>query len=160
MSLQVAQSVKVRGTPSTDSRELVIKTIARGEVLQCDMDTLTEANNYYWVRHDSGWSAIQSVNGKTVFLAEPGSIPGLIAIGADGPAAEDLPGYKELFTALPVRLDDIQWFQYFGNNMFALRNGKSYGYDRYSQAYMAGLISAIVFNLKQFLQALKQNLSG
>ena len=137
--LQVAQDVKVRGTPSADSRGLVIKTIARGAVLQCDMDTLTEADNYYWVRHDSGWSAIQSVNGKAVFLVEPGSIAGLIAIGSDGPAAEDLPGYREIFTALPVKLEDIQWFQYFGNNMFALRNGKNYGYDRYSQGLHGGL---------------------
>lgn len=138
-ALQVAQGVKVRGEPSTDPRGLVIKTIARGAVLQCDMDTLTEADNYYWVRHDMGWSAIQSVNGKTVFLAEPGSILGLIAIGADGPAAEELPGYRELFTALPVKLEDTQWFQYFGNNMFAMRNAKAYGYDRYSQGMHGGL---------------------
>lgn len=139
ISLQVAQGVKVRGEPSTDPRGLVIKTIARGAVLQCDMDTLTEADNYYWVRHDLGWSAIQSVNGKTVFLAEPGSIPGLIVIGSDGPAAEDLPGYRELFTEFPVHLEDTQWFQYFGNNMFAMRNAKNYGYDRYSQGMHGGL---------------------
>lgn len=138
-ALQVANGVKVRGEPSTDPRGLVIRTIPRGEVLQCDMSTLTEADNYYWVRHSLGWSAIQSVNGKTVFLAEPGSIPGLIAIGADGPAAEDLPGYRSLFSRFPVALEDTQWFQYFGNNMFAMRNGKNYGYDRYSQGMHGGL---------------------
>jgi len=138
-ALQVAQLTKVRNEPTTDSMALVIRSIPRGEVLQCDMNTLTEVDNYYWVRHDLGWSPIRSVNGLTVFLAEPGTIEGLIAIGPDGPAAEDLPGYQELFTRLPVAIEDTQWFQYYGNNMFAMRNGKNYGYDRYSQGLHGGL---------------------
>ncbi|GAB5492088.1 MAG: hypothetical protein Phog2KO_23030 [Phototrophicaceae bacterium] len=138
-TLQVVINVKVRGQPNTNPRGLVIRTIPRGEVLECNMDTLVEADGYYWVRHRQGWSAIQSTNGQTVFLVEPGSIAGLIAIGADGPKAEDLPNYRALFTRLPVNLDDIQWFQYFGNNMFAMRNGKNFGYDRYSQGLHGGL---------------------
>ncbi|MEO1288872.1 MAG: hypothetical protein AAFV93_13985 [Chloroflexota bacterium] len=137
--LQVKISVKVRNRPSTDSRVMVIKTIARGAVLNCNMDTLTEADGYYWVRHDDGWSAIQSTNGNLVFLVEPGSIPGLIAIGANGPKAKDLPDYRAMITSLPVKLADIQWFQYFGNNMFAMRNGANFGYDRYSQGLHGGL---------------------
>lgn len=139
MTLQVAANVKVRNEPKIDARGLIIRTIRRGQALQCDMDTLTEADGYYWVRHETGWSAIQSVDGKTVFLAEPGTIKGLVYIGPDGPKAEDLPHYRALFTRLPVSLDDIQWFQYFGNNMFAMRNGARYGYDRYSQGLHGGL---------------------
>lgn len=138
-ALQVAKDVKVRGEPSTDPRGLVIRTIARGAVIVCDMLTLTEAENYYWVRHDLGWSAIQSVDGKTVFLAEPGSIPGLVAIGPDGPKAADLPMLGQLITRLPVNITDTPWFQYYGNNMFAMRNGTKYGYDRYSQGLHGGL---------------------
>lgn len=137
--LQVAQNVKVRGEPSTDPRGLVIRTVKRGKVLECDMDTLIEADYYYWVRHDLGWSAITSIDGKAVFLAEPGTIPGLVAIGPNGPKAEDLPGYQALFTQFPVNLDDTHWFQYFGNNMFAMRKGTAYGYDRYAQGLHAGL---------------------
>src|SRR5690606_13517213 len=102
-------AVKVRGQPNTNPRGLVLRTIGHGAVLECDMDTLTEADGYYWVRHSLGWSAIQSTNGQTIFLVEPGSVPGLIYIGPDGPKAEELPHYRALFTRLPVNLDDIQW---------------------------------------------------
>lgn len=139
MVLQVAANVKVRGEPSTDPRGLVIRSIKRGKVLECDMDNIVEADGWYWTRHDLGWSAIQSIDGKTVFLAEPGTIPGLVAIGSDGPKAEDLPSYRQLFTRSPVDLEETGWFQYYGNNMFAMRNGKNYGYDRYSQGLHGGL---------------------
>jgi hypothetical protein len=139
MPLQVAQDVKVRGEPTTDSRALVIRSVKRGLVLNCDVDKIVEADGWYWTRHELGWSAIKSLDGKTTFLAEPGSIPGLVAIGPDGPKAEDLPGYRQLITRSPVDMTDIGWFQYYGNNMFAMRNGKKYGYDRYSQALHGGL---------------------
>jgi hypothetical protein len=138
-NLQVASDVKVRGEPSTNPKGLIIKNIQRGAVLVCDMSTLTEADNYYWVRHDIGWSAIRSLDGKTTFLVEPGSLPGLVAIGPDGPKAADLPQLAKLITRLPVNIADTPWFQYYGNNMFAMRNGAKYGYDRYSQGLHGGL---------------------
>lgn len=137
--MQVAQNVKVRGEPSTNPRGLIIRTIKRGKTLEVDMDTLTESDGYYWARHDLGWSAVQSVDGKTVFLAEPGTVPGLVFIGPNGPKAEDLPQYRALVTRLPVNLEQTRWFQYFGNNMFAMRYGSQYGYDRYSQGLHGGL---------------------
>src|SRR6185436_2275380 len=118
-NLQVANDVKVRDKPSTNPQGLLIKTIQRGAVLVCDMATLTEADNYYWVRHEIGWSAVESVDGKTQFLAEAGTIPGLVAIGADGPKAADLPQLGKLITRLPVNITDTPWFQYYGNNMFS-----------------------------------------
>jgi murein DD-endopeptidase MepM/ murein hydrolase activator NlpD len=137
--LQLAQDAKVRAQPNTDPRGMVIITLKRGKTVTVDMDTLTEADGYYWARHEIGWSALQSIDGKTKFLAEPGSIPGLIAIGADGPKASDLPGLGATVTQMPVKLEDIQWFQYYGNNMWAYTKGKDYGYDRYSQGLHGGL---------------------
>lgn len=139
MTLQVAQGTKVRTQPNTDPRGTIIITMTRGRIVEVDMNTLTEADGYYWGRHSLGWSAIMSIDGQTVFLAEPGTIPGLIYIGPDGPRAEELPGYRSLITRLPVNLTDTQWFQYFGNNMWAYMHGKAYGYDRYSQALHGGL---------------------
>jgi murein DD-endopeptidase MepM/ murein hydrolase activator NlpD len=139
MNLQAAQATKVRNQPSIDPRGTIIITMTRGRLIEADMSTVTEADGYYWVRHALGWSAIMSIDGKTVFLAEPGTIPGLIYIGPDGPRAEELPGYRALVTRLPVNLNDTQWFQYFGNNMYAFMHGKAYGYDRYSQALHGGL---------------------
>ena len=138
--LQVADDVTVRNKPTTDTWTLIVRTIKRGKVVECDMDTLTEADSYYWVKHDlGGWSAIQRIDGKVKFLAEPGTIPGLIAIGKDGPKAEDLPDYHALFTRLPVSIEDTEWLQYFGNIMFAMRNGASFGYNGYSQGLHGGI---------------------
>jgi hypothetical protein len=137
--LQVAQATKVRNQPSTDPRGFIIITMKAGKVIEVDMNTMTEADSYYWVRHELGWSAIQSIDGKIRFLAEPGTIPGMIAIGSEGPKVADLPGYGELIKQLPVTTTDIGWFQYYGNNMFAYTNGKKYGYDRYSQGLHGGL---------------------
>lgn len=137
--LQCAQPTKVRAQPSTNPRGFIIIQLKRGRTLEVDLDTLTEADGYYWARHELGWSAIMSVDGKTVFLAEPGTIPGLTYIGPDGPRVEDLPGRGALVTRLPVDLNDIQWFQYYGNNMWAFTQGWQYGYDRYSQALHGGL---------------------
>ncbi|MBN1967146.1 MAG: hypothetical protein JW910_21005 [Anaerolineae bacterium] len=74
--MQVVQSVKVCDRPASDPHGLVLKWIARGEALTCDFDTLTEADGYFWVRHELGWSAVQSVDGQTVFLVEPLPRPG------------------------------------------------------------------------------------
>ncbi|MBC8099147.1 MAG: peptidoglycan DD-metalloendopeptidase family protein, partial [Armatimonadetes bacterium] len=139
-ALQIAKDVKVRDQPTTDTRATLIKTLKRGLVLQCDLMNKVERDGYYWVKHDQGgWSPIQGIDGKLVFLAEPGTIPGLIAIGPEGPNPKDLPGYGALITKSPVQFDDLQWFQYYGNNVFAYVNGKSYGYDRYSQGLHGGL---------------------
>lgn len=137
--LQVAQSTKVRAKPSADPRGTIIINMKRGKLVEVDMDTVTEADGYYWVKHELGWSAIMGVDGKNIFLAEPGQIPGLVSIGPNGPKPEELPGYKSMITRMPVNLTDIQWFQYFGNNMWAYLHGKAYGYDRYSQGMHGGL---------------------
>ncbi|HEX2907203.1 MAG TPA: hypothetical protein VHO69_10115 [Phototrophicaceae bacterium] len=139
MALQVAQPTKVRAQPSTDPRGFIIIMLKRGKVIEVDLDTVVEADGYFWARHDLGWSAIQSVDGKTVFLAEPGTIPDLPYIGPNGPRPEDLPGRGALVTRLPVDLKDMQWFQYFGNNMWAYTQGRQYGYDKYSQGLHGGL---------------------
>lgn len=140
VAFQVAQDVKVRNKPSTDPQGWIIKTLSRGTSINCNTDTVTEADGYYWLEHDqNGWSAWQDVYGETVFMAEPGSIPGLVYIGPDGPDVTGLPGYQSLITRLPVNLDDTDWWQYFGNNVFAYVNGKSYNYDGYSQGLHGGL---------------------
>ncbi|MEQ8673200.1 MAG: M23 family metallopeptidase [Aggregatilineales bacterium] len=136
---QVANTVKVRNQPSTDPGGWVIRSIKRGEVLECDMDSLIEADGYFWLKHAMGWSAWQDVYGQTVFLGLPGTIKGLVAIGPDGPDVTQIEGYNSVITRQPVDIEDLQWFQYFGNNVFGYVNGKSYGYDNYSQGLHGGL---------------------
>lgn len=137
--LQVAKDVKIRAQPNTDTRGTIIKTIKRGATLEVDTTQITEADGYYWVKNASGWSAWTSLDGTDLFLAEPGTIPGLVAVGENGPKMTDIPGYKEMIKRLPVDIGNTKWFQYYGNNMWAFTNGKAYGYDKYSQGLHGGL---------------------
>ncbi|MCA9914844.1 MAG: M23 family metallopeptidase, partial [Anaerolineae bacterium] len=135
----VVEGVKARYSASLNPNLGYIRTMRKGETVTADFDTLTFADNYWWVKHDIGWSAWQNVDGSEVYLAVPGSIPGVLIIGENGPREEDLPGLSSMILRLPVDLKNIQWFQYFGNNVFAYQYGKKYNYDGYSQGLHGGL---------------------
>ncbi len=135
--LQANTGVKVRDAPG--GTEIATAFLAAGSVIEYDASTTTEAKGYIWVQHQTGWSALRSTDGSTVFFVEPGSVQGLVAIGPDGPDPSSLPGYRTLITRLPVALSDCQWWQYFGNNVFGFTKGKDYGYDGYSQGLHGGL---------------------
>lgn len=135
----VINGVKARYSPTTNPNLGYIRTMRKGETVTADFDTLTFADNYWWVKHEIGWSAWQNVDGSEMFLAIPGSIPGVLIIGEDGPRQEDLPGLGRVILRLPVDLKKTEWFQYFGNNVFAYRYGEKYNYDGYSQGLHGGL---------------------
>lgn len=141
--LQVADDVQVRLYPAIGTKGLIVGTVRRGHILQCDMDHLMDADGYLWAQHAKGWSVVKSLNERATFLVEPGSIAGLDVPTTietqKGDSQHNLPDFRRLFTRLPVTLTDTQWFQYFGNNMFAMRNGNHYGYDHYSQGLHGGL---------------------
>lgn len=139
VSMQSNDTIKVRSQPSTAANVLIIRSLIVGEAISANFDDVREANGFYWVQHQDGWSAWKSIDGKTRFLVKAGSDPKLIAVGPNGPEISDLPGYQTLITQLPVPLDQIQWWQYFGNNSFAYVNGKNFNYDGYSQGLHAGL---------------------
>ncbi len=135
----VVQPVKVRYSPSTNPNLGYIRMLRRGESVMADFNTLTFADNYWWVKHEFGWTAWQNVDGTEMYLALPGTVPGVLVIGEDGPRAEDLPGLGSLILRSPVDIEQTQWFQYFGNNVFAYQYGHKYNYDGYSQGLHGGL---------------------
>lgn len=135
----VANAVKVRYTPSTNPNLGYIRMLSPGDTVTVDFDTLTFADNYWWLKHEIGWSAWQNVDGSEIYLALPGTVPGVLVIGENGPNKEDVPELGSLILRLPVNLKQIQWFQYFGNNVYAYRYGKKYNYDGYSQGLHGGL---------------------
>jgi len=136
---QASDNVKIRESPSTKRVVPVSGTLVAGEIVRCNMDHVVIADGYYWLEHEKGWSAWQAIDGDPVFLVEPGTVPGLLVIGPDGPALEDLPGYKTMVSRAPVDVAQTAWFQYYGNNNFAYIYGKAFNYDGYSQGLHGGL---------------------
>lgn len=139
VKMQAKISVKVRDQPSTAANVRVLERLPIGTALTCNMDDVRQASGYYWVQHEKGWSAWKTADGSNVYLVEAGTVPGLVAIGPDGPQLADLPGYQSMITQLPVSIANMTFWQYFGNNTFAYLNGKSYNYDGYSQGLHGGL---------------------
>ncbi|MFZ4816595.1 MAG: peptidoglycan DD-metalloendopeptidase family protein [Phototrophicaceae bacterium] len=124
--------VKIRSAAGTKATHLI--SINEGEVVEADMTTLTEANGYYWVKHNKGWSALQDVSGQTVFFADGSKI----VVLAQDTRPEALPLYQKMIVRLPVAIEQVDWVQYFGNTTFAVTDGSKFGYGNYAQALHGG----------------------
>ncbi len=46
---------------------------------------------------------------------------------------------KTLLTKSPIRIEEIDWLQWFGGTVFAKENGKMYNYHKYCQSYHCGV---------------------
>ncbi len=132
-NLRSKGSVKVRDAPGGEK----LTSLTKGDLLQADMETLVEQENFYWFKHLGGWSAIQSVNGDHIFFEPAG--PDVYIPGPDGPKVEEMPGYQSLVVRHPVDLDQTNFFQYFGNNSFAYVNGRNFNYHKFAQGLHSGL---------------------
>lgn len=131
--LQAQTYVRVRSQPTTSGQE-VGSSMSPGTVVEIEGGSETQADNYIWVKHAAGWSAMRSVDGTDIFLAEPGE-----ADAGTPTEGKDLPGYRTLIERLPVSMAQTTWFQYFGNNVFAYTDGSRFNYDGYSQGLHGGL---------------------
>ncbi|GAB4530555.1 MAG: hypothetical protein OHK0046_51190 [Anaerolineae bacterium] len=135
VTMQVARPERI--CYAAGNRNSYLRNLKRGETVMVDMSTLQEIEGYYWLKHESGWTLWQDVYGQDVVLGEPGTIPGLVYIGPEGPRREELPGLGQMVTMLPADLKQVRYFQYFGNNVFAVAVAGSM-YD-YSQGLHGGL---------------------
>jgi murein DD-endopeptidase MepM/ murein hydrolase activator NlpD len=124
MFMVVAASLRVRDEPSTAGNPIE-PSLKAGAQFEVDPNSRTEANGLVWWKHDKGWSAEKTTSGSEIFLMEykPG-------VPMETP-------WK--FAQLPVGLDVMQWFYYFGNTIYAFNNGKRWNYDGYSQGLHGGL---------------------
>lgn len=148
--------VRVRSAPGLSGER--VGWLMPGESIAVDADSRTEVDGYVWWRHEAGWSAEKSTSGAQTFLSEPVSAPeesappkpeaqqpgtpvSGVSFMSDGlPNVDTLPLRNSLFKRLPIDLDQIYFWQYYGNNKFAadlLRQGKTW--YRYAQGLHAGL---------------------
>ncbi|MBZ0278545.1 MAG: hypothetical protein K8I60_20525, partial [Anaerolineae bacterium] len=132
-----------------------VKWLAPGTTIAVVPTSRTEADGWVWWQHADGWSAEKKVDGSEVNLFEPGTVkidPAQAAkvtksplsdvkLAPDGlPDVNQLPMRDSIFKRLPVDLDKTRWWQYYGNNNFAVnlwKEGKTW--YKYAQALHGGL---------------------
>lgn len=137
ITLQALTDVRIRSEP--DLSAVFIKWLPKGTEVVCNASSETTNDGYVWLHHADGWSAVKNTSGSTVFLGEPGTIPKAATMTDNGPDVTTLPDLKTLIQRLPVDLNQTAWWQYFGNNVYAFKHGKEWGYDRYAQGLHSGL---------------------
>lgn len=99
--------------------------LEQGDILHVPDEAarLVEAEDYLWLRHEGGWSAVRRLDGRREFLLN----------------LDELPLLGSLLKRHPVNLDEVNWVQYFGNTSFAARRGRDFSYHRYAQGLHSGL---------------------
>jgi hypothetical protein len=137
LKLQATTDVRIRS--EADLSGTFIKWMPAGTIVECNASSEVTNDGYVWLHHKDGWSAWKNVSGSVVFLDEPGSVEGLVLMTPDGPVVSTLPSLKTLVQRLPVDINNTHWWQYFGNNVYAVGYGVSWGYDRYAQGLHSGL---------------------
>lgn len=116
--------LRVRSGPSNAAQQ--VGTLLQGDWLNIDATqngVRVEADGYVWWRHSTGWSAERSIDGRYLFMLDIGALPGL----------------GSLVERLPVRIEETDWVQYYGNTGFAYRNGVRNSYHTFSQGLHSGL---------------------
>lgn len=120
----VGLGIKVRSEP--DSSAPQVGTLIQGDEFLVDTTqpgVRVENDGYIWWRHSGGWSAERSLSGADILMLD----------------IYELPMLGSLFQRLPVRIEDTQWVQYYGNTGFAFRHGKRNSYDKFAQGLHSGL---------------------
>lgn len=99
--------------------------LQQGDLLRVPDDParLVEADDYQWLQHDQGWSAVRRLDGRREFMLNLDALPLL----------------ERLVLRHPVPLEEVNWAQYYGNTSFAWRRGREFGYHRYAQGLHSGL---------------------
>jgi murein DD-endopeptidase MepM/ murein hydrolase activator NlpD len=132
VEFQATEEVRFRATPGLSGTPL--GWLAKNEKVMIDPASRTQTDGFIWVKHNKGWSAERSIVGGIVYLAKPLGAP---EIGTS--PHTHLPHLKTLIKRLPVNIEQTNYFQYFGNNVFAYTDGKNFNYDGYSQGLHGGL---------------------
>jgi hypothetical protein len=150
-----SDQVRVRSEPNL--KGAMIKWLMPGQTIEMDEASRTESDGYVWWKHADGWSAERSVSGQSIFMtaSQPAqatpeklekkdtSTPapsGAVSMSDGLPNVNTLPMRDSLFKRLPVDLEQILFWQYYGNNVFShnlWRDGKQW--YAFSQGLHAGL---------------------
>lgn len=118
-------------------------TIGENTVFSSYQEAPQSNNRHYWIQHVGGaWAASGPLSDQYAWLkpideSEASKyLPSLVT----AENINELPQYRSLFSKLPAEIPVSKgYFQYFGNNVFAVTHGSKFGYDGYSQGLHGGL---------------------
>jgi hypothetical protein len=117
----VAAAVLICDEPRTDAIRL--GRFRQGDTLLLDPTQRLESDGYVWWRHERGWIAERSLDGQETHILNINTLPLL----------------GKLFQRHPVRIQETDWVQYYGNTDFAYRSGRYHNYHGFSQGLHGGL---------------------
>jgi hypothetical protein len=121
----VTLALNVREEPTLEDRVVLPEEQLRmGEQVEAEVDSRTDNQGFVWWKHETGWSAEKTSDSSEVFMVD---------------VSEDPPTPDFFFQRLPVDLNTMRWFYYYGNTLFAYLYGRIHGYHRYSQGLHGGL---------------------
>lgn len=137
--LRVREDANLQAKPvQKDGQDL---WLYEGDIIEADAASRTEADDYVWLKHQCGWSAVRPLSNEEIYL-EPAQIDAN-AILLDLDCRRLILPF--LFQRLPVDPGDVAWLQYFGNTTYAEEqargvHGTKYVRSyRYSQGFHAGI---------------------
>ena len=117
--------LNVRSAPEVDARTLIPGSqLQQGEKVEVLERSRRVSEGFVWWEHRTGWSAEKRADGSEVYMVDVES---------------ELPPPDFLFERSPVDLDDMRWFYYYGNTVFAYLYGRDHNYHGYSQGLHGGL---------------------
>ena len=112
-----------------------------GQVVAVHSYTPHVAGDYRWLNLTNGnWVAMGPKDSTIDWLEQIEKPAEFAPTVVTQENIHELPLWRALFTDFPVRFPpERDWFQYFGNTVFAFTNGHKYNYDGYSQGLHGGL---------------------
>lgn len=138
---RVTETEGVNIRHSADARSRIVGFADVEQIVAVKTKTPKIAGSYRWLHLTNGnWIAIGRKN-STIDWLEQTDKPEIF----DPPMVtreniHELPLWRSLFTDFPVDFPtENDWFQYFGNTIFAFRRGHDFNYDGYSQGLHGGV---------------------
>ncbi|MBZ0317577.1 MAG: M23 family metallopeptidase [Anaerolineae bacterium] len=121
----VTPALNVRTEPSTEAKTLLpSEQLRMGERVEAIATSRTERVGFVWWQHRTGWSAERNLSTGEVLMAD---------------INQGLPAPAFVFQRLPLDLNTMRWFYYYGNTVFAFLYGRANNYPGYSQGLHGGL---------------------
>lgn len=138
---RVIDSTGVNVRKSHDANSAKVGFVGFGQVIAVQSNTPFVGKHYRWLNLTNGNWVAMGRKGSTIDWLEQIEKPAEFAptvITQEN--IHELPLWRSLFTDFPVQFPPQgDWFQYFGNTVFAYTDGHNYNYDGYSQGLHGGI---------------------
>src|SRR5437868_647994 len=66
----VVDALAIRTQPQIGDQFKIAQQLKRNDIITVNDDSRTEASGFVWLKHDLGWSAERTSDGKTIFMLD------------------------------------------------------------------------------------------